>query len=345
MSAAARKVRASVVGATGYAGAEAIRLLAAHPLVTLVSIHGRERDGMPLAAEFPHLAPLGLTLRSGVPEPGEADAVFLALPSGASAGIAERLVAGGALVIDIGADFRLRDERLHHAWYGEAPRPQMLAAEAVYGLTERARDRLPGARLVANPGCYPTAALLALAPFAAAGLLADGPIVDAKSGVSGAGRTAARGYGFSELDASVSAYGLDGHRHAPEIEQGLADAGATGCGVTFVPHLVPMARGLLATCYLNLTDEMETAALGAVLAEAYPGEPFVHVLDAPPATKLASGTNHAFLSAARSGPRRAVITCAIDNLGKGAAGQAVQNMNVALGLPETAGLAALGVVP
>ncbi len=338
-------VRASVVGATGYAGGELIRLLAGHPEVTIVSVHARDREGTPLAAEFPHLAPLGLTLRAGLPDAATVDVVFLALPSGAATTAAATLVEGGVTVIDIGADFRLRDEAVHDAWYGGTPRPPHLVEQAVYGLTERVRDRLPGARLIANPGCYPTAALLALAPFAAAGLLAGEVVIDAKSGVSGAGRTAARAYGFSELDASVSAYGLDGHRHQPEIEQGLADAGATLPSVTFVPHLVPMARGLLATCYLHLTDDLDSPAVQAVLHDAYPGEPFVHVLDTPPATKLATGSNHAYLFASRSGPSRAVVTCAIDNLGKGAAGQAIQNMNVALRLPETGGLDGLGVAP
>ncbi len=345
MSAAPTSVRVAVVGATGYAGSELIRLLAGHPDVTLASAHARERAGVPLASEVPGLAPLDLTLSDGLPEPGSAEVVFLALPSGASVPAAERLLDDGATVIDIGADFRLRDETVHQAWYGGTPRPRALVEEAVYGLTERTRDRLPGARLIANPGCYPTAALLALAPFAAAGMLAGEVVIDAKSGVSGAGRTAARAFGFSELDASVSAYGLDGHRHRPEIEQGLADAGAASPGVTFVPHLVPMARGLLATCYLQLAEDLDSGAVRGILCDAYAGEPFVHVLESPPATKLATGSNRAFLFAARSGPSRAVVTCAIDNLGKGAAGQAIQNMNVALGLPETAGLDALGVTP
>jgi N-acetyl-gamma-glutamyl-phosphate reductase len=337
--------RVAVVGASGYAGAELIRLLARHPRVDLVSVHARERDGVPLLAEFPHLAPLDLRIRADGPRTGEADVVFLALPAGASSGAAARLVDDGALVIDIGPDFRLRDEATHRAWYGETGRSAELAKRAVYGLTELTRDRLPGTQLVANPGCYPTATLLAITPFAAAGLLDGDLVVDAKSGVSGAGRTDSRAYGFSELDGSTAAYGLGGHRHQPEIEQGLAAAGSPGTPVTFVPHLVPMARGLLATCYLHLTDDLDTADLHGVLCDAYEGEQFVHVLESAPATKLAAGSNHAFLHAARTGAGRAVVTCAIDNLGKGAAGQAVQNLNVALGLPETAGLDARGVYP
>ncbi|HEX2222033.1 MAG TPA: N-acetyl-gamma-glutamyl-phosphate reductase, partial [Candidatus Limnocylindria bacterium] len=230
-------------------------------------------------------------------------------------------------------------------WYGfEHPAPDALA-EAIYGLPELVRDRLPGARLIANPGCYPTAALLALAPLAAAGLLDGEVIVDAKSGVSGAGRGAGQGYLFTELDGSTLPYGLGRHRHTPEIAQGLADAGADAIDVTFVPHLVPQARGIIATCYARLKEDRDASTLGSLYADAYGDAPFVHLLDAPPASKLASGTNHAFLHVARVAPCRVVVVAAIDNLGKGAAGQAIQNMNLALGLDEAAGLGALGVYP
>lgn len=337
-------ISATVVGATGYAGAELIRLLAGHPYVTIASLHARDRHGRPLADAFPHLAPLGLTLRDGEPEPG-VDVAFLALPAGHSAELAVRLAAEGATVIDIGADLRLRDPAAYPAWYGfEHPVPAALA-QAVYGLPELAHDRLPGARLIANPGCYPTAALLALAPLAAVGLLTEEVIVDAKSGVSGAGRGADQTYLFTELDASTRPYGLDGHRHTPEIAQGLADAGATDIGVTFVPHLVPQARGIIATCYVRLTADLDAAALATVFADAYAGAPFVHLQATPPGSKLASGSNHAFLHVARVAPCRAVVVSAIDNLGKGAAGQAIQNMNLALGLAETAGLGGLGIYP
>jgi N-acetyl-gamma-glutamyl-phosphate reductase len=335
-------VRVAVVGGSGYAGGELVRLLAAHPRVEIASVHARERDGLPVAGEHPHLAPLDLTFSDG--EPGDVDVAFLALPHGASAPLAARLVARGVTVIDIGADFRLRDADAYASWYGGPhPAPELLD-RAVYGLTEWSRERLVGAPLIANPGCYPTASLLALVPFARCGAIADEVIVDAKSGISGAGRSAGADYLFTELTESTRAYGLGGHRHRPEIEQGLADAGAAP-RVTFVPHLVPQSRGLHATCYLSLRDDLDDDALGQILHDAYDAEPFVHVTDDPPATKRATGSNHAFVHVRRVSERRAVVIGVIDNLGKGAAGQAIQNMNVALGLDESAGLAGTGLHP
>jgi N-acetyl-gamma-glutamyl-phosphate reductase len=336
-------ISVAVVGASGYAGAELIRLLAGHPKVRIDALYARGRDDSPLADEFPHLAPLNLRLVDGAPEPG-VDVAFLALPHGASAELAVRLAGGGTTVIDIGSDLRLADPAAYPDWYGfEHPAPEALA-EAVYGLTEFARDLLAGATLIANPGCYPTATLLALVPFARAGLLSGDVVVDAKSGVSGAGRSAGADFLYTELEGGTTAYGIPRHRHAPEITQGLALAGAT-VGLTFVPHLIPQVRGIIATCYLTLADDLDDAALGAVLHAAYANEPFVHVVPKPPSSKLAWGSNHAFLFAARTGRRRAVVIGAIDNLGKGAAGQAVQNMNVALGLSETAGLQGVGIYP
>jgi N-acetyl-gamma-glutamyl-phosphate reductase len=334
----------AVVGATGYAGAELIRLLAGHPAAQIAALYGRDREGKGLGEELPHLAPLDLTLHDGEPEPG-IDVAFLALPAGRSAELATRLADGGTTVVDFGADLRLSDPAAYPRWYGfDHPRPDALAG-AVYGIPELVRDRLRGARLIANPGCYPTAALLALSPFASAGLLRGHVTVDAKSGVSGAGRGVGQAYLYTELEGGTKAYGLGGHRHQPEIEQGLARAGAKDIGLTFVPHLVPQVRGIIATCYLELSDDVDDPGLRSVLDGAYAAEPFVHVLDQPPSSKLAWGTNHAFLHAARTGERRAVVVAAIDNLGKGAAGQAVQNMNAALGLPETHGLEAVAVFP
>lgn len=337
-------IHAAIVGASGYAGAELIRLLAGHPQVEIDALYARGRSGSALADEFPHLGPLGLRLVDGQPQPG-IDVAFLALPSGESAELAVRLAAGGTTVIDIGSDLRLRDPGAYRTWYNlEHPAPKALA-DAVYGLTELARDRLPGARLIANPGCYPTAALLALVPFARAGLLRDDVIVDAKSGVSGAGRGAGADFLYTELEGGTKAYGVGGHRHLPEISQGLADAGAGDVALTFVPHLIPQVRGIIATCYVRLERDLDAGALHGLLDDAYGAEPFVHPIDKPPSSKLASGSNHAFVFAGRTAERRAVVIAAIDNLGKGAAGQAVQNMNVALGLPETTGLGALGIYP
>ena len=338
-------LRAAVVGASGYAGAELVRILAGHPSVEIDTLYARGRADTPLADEFPHLAPLDLRLVDGAPEPGAVEVAFLALPHGASAELAVRLAGGGTTVIDIGSDLRLADPAAYPDWYGfEHPAPEALS-RAVYGLTEHARDRLRGAKLVANPGCYPTASLLALTPFARAGVLAGDVVVDAKSGVSGAGRSAGPDFLYTELEGGTKAYGIPRHRHTPEIAQGLAAAGAPDIGLTFVPHLVPQVRGIVATCYLTLRDDLDDAALRAILDDAYAAEPFVHPVDRPPSSKLASGSNHAFVFVARTGPGKAVVIGAIDNLGKGAAGQAVQNMNVALGLSETAGLASIGIYP
>ena len=338
-------ISVAVVGASGYAGAELVRLLSQHPAVRIDALYARNRDETPLADEFPHLAPLGLSLTDGQPSPGAVDVAFLALPHGQSAQLAADLAAGGTTVIDIGSDLRLADPAAYPDWYGfEHPAPQVLA-DAVYGLTEFARERLRGAKLIANPGCYPTASLLALTPFARAGVLTGEVIVDAKSGVSGAGRSAGADFLYTELEGGTKAYGLPRHRHAPEIAQGLAAAGAGGIGLTFVPHLIPQVRGIVSTCYLTLTDDLDDAALRAILDEAYGEEPFVHPMAKPPSSKLASGSNHAFVYAVRTGPGKAVAIGAIDNLGKGAAGQAVQNMNAARGLPETLGLGAVGVYP
>lgn len=337
-----RSIRVAVVGASGYAGGELVRLLAGHPSAEIASVHARDREGMPVASELPHLAPLGLAFTEAEPE--DVEVAFLALPHGASAPVAARLLGLGATVVDIGADFRLRDPDVYATWYGGPHPAPGLLGDAVYGLTEWNREALVGTKLIANPGCYPTASLLGLVPFARAGLLAGDVIVDAKSGISGAGRSAGADYLFTELTESTRAYGLDGHRHRPEIEQGLADAGAP-VAVTFVPHLVPQARGILATCYLSLADDLDDEALASILRDAYDGDPFVHVSDTPPATKQATGSNHAFVHARRASERRAVVLSVIDNLGKGAAGQAIQNMNVALGLDETAGLGATGIHP
>jgi len=332
----------AVVGAAGYAGGELVRLLAGHPSAEVVSVHARDRGGTPLATELPHLAPLGLSFSDD--DPGEVDAAFLALPHGASAPLASRLLERGVTVIDIGADFRLHDPAAYETWYGGPHPAPALLPEAIYGLTEWSRDVLRGSTLIANPGCYPTAALLALLPFAGAGLLEGSVVVDAKSGISGAGRSAGADYLFTELTESTRAYGLDGHRHLPEIEQGLADAGAP-VPVTFVPHLVPQSRGILATCYLSLGEDLDDDALAALLTDAYGDEPFVHVSDAPPATKQTTGSNHAFVHGRRVRDRQVVVVSVIDNLGKGAAGQAIQNMNVAFGLDESAGLGGLGLHP
>jgi len=355
----ATRIRVAVIGASGYAGGELVRLLAGHPFVEIVGLVGRERDHVPLGDVHPHLDSTGLDIDSATPA---ADAYFLALPHGASSARVAQLADGGRLIVDLGPDFRLRDEADYPRWYGFThPAPDLLAG-AVYGLPELHRAELAAlvdapVRIVGAPGCYPTATLLALAPLAWAGLIGD-LVVDAKSGVSGAGREAKADLMFDEVNESVRAYGLGGHRHVAEIEQELAAcgraAGLPGAAnpgvrrVDFVPHLIPMDRGILATCHVRPSRAVDQAELDALYAAAYAGEPFVTVVsDGPgPATKHVRGSNHARVRVLHDErTERIVAIGVIDNLVKGAAGQAIQAFNLAAGLPETAGLEQLAVVP
>jgi N-acetyl-gamma-glutamyl-phosphate reductase len=349
-----QRVRVAVIGATGYVGAELVRLLARHPDVELVGLQARGRDAEPIGASHAHLTTTGLTIDAAIPA---ADAIFLALPHGAAAAIVPELAAGGTAIIDLGPDFRLRSATDYPRWYGfEHPAPGLLD-EAVYGLPELHRNALVALRtsptaIVGAPGCYPTATLLALAPLARAGLIGD-LVVDAKSGVSGAGRDPKPDMMFGEVNESVKAYGVGGHRHVAEIEQELAwlgrSSGATNTGaeaVDFLPHLVPMTRGILSACHVRPTRPVDQAELDALYAEAYAGEPFVAVVGQPPATKHVTGSNHARVQVSHD-PRtgRVLAIGVIDNLVKGAAGQAIQAFNVVHGLPETAGLEQLPLAP
>jgi N-acetyl-gamma-glutamyl-phosphate reductase len=337
---------AGVLGASGYAGAELLRLLARHPDLDLAWAAGDQAAGQPLVSRYPGLrAAYGELAFCSVDEGLEkgADVVFSALPHGRSAAIASRALAAAEVVVDLSADFRLRDPGAYPAWYGaEHPLPDQLGAWP-YGLPELHREELRGASRVAVPGCYPTAALLALAPLVAAGLVAsDGIVVDAKSGLSGAGRSLSDGNLFVQANENVGPYKVGSHRHTPEIEQELALAAGAPVTVTFTPHLVPATRGILATCYATLAPSAGDEELAACYAAAYAGEPFVDLLDPAggwPATRAVATTNRAQVAAAadrRSG--KVVAAAAIDNLVKGAAGQALQCANLALGLPETAGL-------
>lgn len=344
-----RPVRVAIVGATGYVGAELIRLLHRHPGVEIVGLVARGRDAQPVGEAHPHLGTAGLTIGSDVPD---ADAVFLALPHGASAALVPGLVERGMRVIDLGADFRLKDPAAYRRWYKlEHPAPELLGA-AVYGMPELHRDELRAlaetpVAVVGAPGCYPTATILALAPLARLGLVAD-VVVDAKSGASGAGREPKPEMMFSEVNESVRAYGVGGHRHVAEMEQELSaldpasgnpGAGAGTRAVDFLPHLVPMTRGILAACHVRTTRHIAQAELDEMYADAYADEPFVTVVASPPATKHVLGSNEArvFVHAdERTG--RVLAIGVVDNLVKGAAGQAIQAFNVVAGLPETAGL-------
>ena len=304
---------------------------------------GQRNEGAALAAHTPSLgaaypnvtyAPTTASSFEGC------DLVFLALPHGASQAIVSELRGQVDLLVDLGADFRLSPAVYEH-WYGEAHTAPELCAEAVYGLVERNRAALETATLVAVPGCYPTATTLGLAPFTdAAAIETTGVIVDAASGVSGAGRGLSERLHFSEVDESFSAYGLLGHRHTAEIEVNL------GIQALFTPHLVPMVRGMLVTAYARPTVSLTTESALDLLHAAYDAERFVHVVPEPPTTKMASGSNACFVTA-RVDPRTGwlVVLSAIDNLGKGAAGQAVQCANIIAGLPEGSGLSSVGVYP
>ncbi|MCH7576795.1 MAG: N-acetyl-gamma-glutamyl-phosphate reductase [Chloroflexi bacterium] len=346
-------VRVGIINVTGYAGAELARLLYAHPEARLSSVSGRSAAGKTLAEVFPHLASYDLTIGE---ELGEVDFAFSALPHAASAEAVAPLVRDGVPVVDISADFRLRDVREYAQWYGvEHPAPELLS-RAAYGLTELNRGAVQSARLVANPGCYPEGALLALAPAVKGGFVGPELIIDSKSGVSGVGRTVGLAHHFAEANESVSAYGLGGHRHLPEIVQELAVMWPRRVGedsdtqpiVTFTPHLIPMTRGILSTCYATLVAGTVRSGEEALdlYREFYKGEPFVRVVDSPPATKQVSGSNMCLVYPTVD-PRtdRLVVVSVIDNLVKGAAGQAIQNMNAMLGLPETAGLETPAVYP
>ncbi|MGE5527722.1 MAG: N-acetyl-gamma-glutamyl-phosphate reductase [Patescibacteria group bacterium] len=347
-------IKVGIVGGAGYVGGELLRLIQAHPAAELAAVCSRSHAGKPLGAAWPQFRQIGdLAFAAAEPEAAlrEAEVVFLAMGQGEALSLAPSLLSAGKRVIDLGPDFRFGETGIYEQWYGRAHTCPSAAAGAAYGLTELFRDEIRGARLVGNPGCYPTAVLLALAPLAREGLI--GPrslVISAVSGLSGAGRSPAEGGLLAEASDNVRAYGLPAHRHLPEIEQGLRRLSGGRLGeVCFVPHLAPMARGLHVTAVADLAvPRLQTADVLAAMARFYSAEPFVAVLgqDALPETKAVLGTNRAQVTA-RVDPRtgRVVALAAIDNLGKGAAGQAVQNMNLMLGLDETAGLTATAVYP
>jgi len=333
-------IRTAILGASGYVGGELLRLIAAHPELAPAKLYGESKAGQPIGAVHPHLAAI---YRDAVFEKFDGsldgvDLVFAALPHGHSQRLAASILDSGISFVDLGADFRLDDAVTYERWYGHAHEAPELLGRFVYGIPELNREAIKSAKAMSAAGCYATAAILALKPLVDAGLVKpDSLIVDAASGVSGAGREAKESTGFSTVDGSFSAYGLLNHRHTAEMEM------AIGGTVLFTPHLVPMTRGILATCYGEATGQSDPLA---VLRDAYAVEPFVHVTDQPPATKWVSGSNGAQITARydeRTG--RVVALSAIDNLGKGAAGQMIQCANLMLGLDETAGLTTIGVYP
>lgn len=341
----------AVIGASGYTGADAVRLLARHPQARIAALVAERRAGEAMDAVFPHF-PAGPADRLVKADDVDWSAVDVAV-CGLPHGTAQEVIAGlpsSVKVVDMSADFRLRDAGVYAQWYGRSHDHPALLAEAVYGLTEHYRDPLRAARLAACPGCFPTAALLMLIPLAAAGLIDVGDVViDAKTGVSGAGRGLKEGNLFCEVAEALRPYGVASHRHAPEIEQEIGRAaGAPPRPVSFTPHLVPMNRGELLTCHLRLADGAKAADLRAALHARYADEAFVHLLPEGriPTTAMVRGSNHAVLQAVDDRiPGRAIAISALDNLVKGSAGQAVQNINVMTGLPETLGLEQLGLFP
>ncbi len=343
----ATRVPVAVLGATGYTGVELLRLLALHPGVELAFLSSEQYRGRPASEAYPFLAGI-VEATLDAPEPAQvsaaAEIVFTALPHAAAAPVVQELVRRGRRVIDLSADFRFRDPAVYARWYGTHPAPELLA-EAVYGLPELYRTQIRSARIVACPGCYPTAALLGLVPLARAGLLREPVVIDAKSGTTGAGRGAKIEQLFAEVNENFRPYAIGEHRHGPEIDQELRAAGASA-GALFVPHLLPVSRGLLSTMYVRTTNGRPP--LGDLFRRAYAEEPFVVLRGEgpPPELREVRGTNRCVIGwrwdAASS---QAMVVTAIDNLGKGASGQAVQCLNVLLGLPETTGLDAPALVP
>ncbi len=337
------KIKVGIINVTGYAGVELARLLSRHPSVALTSVTGRSAAGQKLNKVFPHLTDIELTIQA---ELGDVDLAFSAMPHKESAKEIIPLISRGIKVVDISSDFRLKDANAYPAWYSFThPAPKLLE-KAVFGLPELHRKEVAAAQLVANPGCYPTGAILAFAPVVKAGLIKPDIIVDSKSGVSGAGRTLSLTTHYSEVNEDVSAYSVEGHRHLPEITQelGLLNPKMSPA-VTFIPHLIPMTRGILTTGYATLipgklsADNKGKEELKRLYADFYKDEPFVRIVDLPPHTKHTWGSNFCLIYPTidlRTG--KIIIISAIDNLVKGAAGQAIQNMNLMLGFPETAGI-------
>ena len=336
-------VRIGILGASGYTGAELLRLLGEHPRAEIRALTAERQAGRPIGEVFPQLAIYDLPTLVKVDDVdvGALDVVFCCLPHATTQAIVKTLPRGPK-VVDLSADFRLRDPQLYEHTYGHPHQALELQEQAVYGLTEHYRDAVRASWLVANPGCFTTASELPLVPLLQGRLIrTDGIIIDAKSGVSGAGRDAKQGSLFTEVAEGIHAYGVATHRHTPEIEQCLADFAGQPMRVTFTPHLMPMSRGILATIYVRLAGAASPADLHAALARSYADEPFVHVLPfkTMPATRHVRGTNLCLIGVHPSRiPGEAILISAIDNLVKGASGQAVQNMNLMLGLDERLGL-------
>jgi N-acetyl-gamma-glutamyl-phosphate reductase len=345
-----RKIKIGVIGASGYTGADLVRLAACHPAMEIAALTANSHAGKQMAEVFPHLASVSLPplVKNEEADWSEVEAVFCGLPHATS----QEVILGlprHLKVIDMSADFRLRDPQTYATWYGGPHKALDLQAEAVYGLTEHYREAIRNARLVACPGCYPTAVLTILLPLTSAGLIDPTDlIIDAKSGVSGAGRSLKQNILFCEAGEGLSPYGIATHRHAPEIEQELSLAAGRNVTVNFTPHLIPMSRGELCTIYAKLDGQATAADCAAALNARYDAEPFVRM--APkgvlPATQYVRGSNNVMLGVyADRIPGRVILVSTLDNLVKGSAGQAIQNFNLMFGLPETLGLEQVALFP
>jgi N-acetyl-gamma-glutamyl-phosphate reductase len=348
-------IKAGIVGGTGYTGVELLRILSTHPEVQLTAITSRKEDGLPVADMYPSLRGK-VDLAFTTPDKADlnaCDVVFFATPHGVAMAQAPALLANGVKIIDLAADFRLKDVKTFEKWYGMPHSCPEILAEAVYGLPEINRDAIRGARVIGNPGCYPTTMQLGLYPLLKAGVIdASRLIADCKSGVSGAGRKAEIGLLFSEASDNLKAYGVKGHRHTPETIEQLQYMSGGKIGLMFTPHLVPMIRGMLATLYARVTKEMSNEALQALFVEAYKDEPFVDVMPwgSHPETRSTRGSNMLRIALHRPEADGApndmlVVLVAQDNLVKGSSGQAVQCMNLMFGLDETLGLGHVPLMP
>jgi N-acetyl-gamma-glutamyl-phosphate reductase len=346
-------IKVGVIGATGYTGAELVRLLSAHPEARVVKATTENYQGQPLEQVYPHLRQFSSLVGEGVDISSlvrECDVLFMALPHGVPMELAGTVLSGGKKLIDLGADFRLKDTADYERWYKHAHTAPDLLVKAAYGQPETNRANLTGAALVANPGCYPTSVVLSAAPLLKSGIVeTEGIIIDSKSGVSGAGRSATLGVHFSEVNENFKAYNISGtHRHTPEIEQELSRLAGTKILVSFTPHLAPMTRGILTTAYFRLNRALDTHQAVDLFRDFYNGEPFVRVRPDGdlPQTKQVWGSNFCDIGVQvddRTG--RITVISVIDNLVKGAAGQAIQNMNIIFGLDETVGLMNCPVYP
>jgi N-acetyl-gamma-glutamyl-phosphate reductase len=343
-------MKVGIINVTGYAGAELARILYLHPDVTIVSVTGRSGAGKKLGDVFPHLDNIDISITPEIDK--SIDFVFSALPHAASAEALSDIIKNNVKGVDISADFRIRNLDTYSEWYGVThPCPELIN-DSVYGLPELHREMITNCKITANPGCYPTASILALAPALQENIITSDIIIDAKSGVSGAGRAISLKTHYSEVNENISAYGLDGHRHMPEIVQELDLIAKTNTNITFLPHLIPMSRGILASCYAPLNmdyfGDMKDIKSNVIeiYKEFYKDEPFTRVVATPPATKHTLGSNDCIIypTVDLRTNRLIVISC-IDNLVKGAAGQAVHNMNIMNGISETTGISQLALYP